>query len=158
MTWSLRDIQDPSCYEIISQSLGRQAVRLFWDSRDTPPAEIPPAEIPAVHGLTMPHPFFLGWGLEGGAVKKIAWGSLWCTYTYLSSEPLTTSLFTCCSWQSHKIMNITVSQTGLGFSNHGSTKSQLCELWQVPWSLWVSMPTSVKLGSWYLAPNGCWVE
>lgn len=65
MPWSLRDIQDPSCYEIIPPSLGCQAVRLFGDSRDT----LPPAEIPAVHGLTMPHPFLLGWGLEGGAVK-----------------------------------------------------------------------------------------
>lgn len=38
-----------------------------------------------------------------------------CSYLYLSFEPLITSLFISCSWQRWKFMNITISQTGLGF-------------------------------------------
>ena len=59
----------------------------------------------------------------GGAVTNSLWLTPCCSCLHLSFEPLIASLFISCSWQRWKSLNITISQTGLGLSNYGSTKS-----------------------------------
>lgn len=134
----LRDIQARSCYEIIFQSLGGQVVCRFWGCKEIPPC------LTAEHGRTAPQLSSLG-EAEVCSPTPLIW-----TLEYITIQ--TGELA-----KTEKHGHHALTDWPWAF-NHGSTKSQMCEPWQIPWSFWAPNAISVKLRNWYLTPNSCWGE